>query len=158
MKPILILALGLFMGRAASAGKNIPPTPELQSAIKAFTDGKIIKVEEGHKRLAPTYEVDIESANQSVKEIEVTRKSFELVEAEGRSLEPASFKPGSGLSSLADLSAALKKYPDFSAHKWSLEKNLTGHWVYEVSGIEKGVEREYHFNAADLSLLKVKND
>lgn len=157
MKHILI-ASAIFAADFAFAGKIIEAPPELRSALANITDGKIVKVEEETKGKVETYEVTVESTNQHVKEVEVTRNKFELLQAEGDSLSPANFKPGYGLSPLGALTETLKKYPGFAANKWALDKDADGQWIYEVSGTENGVKKEYHFHATTLALMKVEND
>lgn len=147
----------LLIATLAIAGKVVEPTPELQSAIEKMTNAKIVQVETGRSKLTATYEVEFDSSAAGVSEIEVSQKDLSLIEAEGRSLTSNTFTPGQDLKPLTELAAAVEKYQGFSPQKWELEKKL-GKWVYKVKGLEGNVEKEYHFDAKDLTLIKSKID
>lgn len=148
----------LFGFSLSAADKVVAPTPALQTAIGKLTNGKITRVEEDRSGLTKTFEVKIDAPDRAVEEIEVAQKDFQLIKAEGKSVAGGAFTPGGNLKSLQDLAKALQAHPNFTPEEWELDKKLNGTWVYEVSGTEGGREREYHFDATTLALIKTEDD
>lgn len=126
------------------------------NAFATISDDALKYVPGGKVLSQKADEVKVQSPNGSVVEVEF--KSGKFDEASGNAVDQDIFVPETGMLSLKDAVAALKKEGKVAVGEWSIDNNIIKGWHYEFEGFEQGKKMDYVVDAKTGKLLNAEID